>query len=236
MATAAQRWPEGVASWALGRSRCDHCRTALAARDLIPLISFFWLRGRCRVCREPIAGALPLSEYLAAMIAALPFLLLPASEAVFVAIAGLLLLWLAWVDYWHWRLPLGLTAIYAALGIAHSFWLAGAPPWADWLFATGIAAIIWSALHLLDRIFQHVRGRPGLGGGDIALLAASAYWLEPSLLAWTVFAAGLAGIVVILCRPRSMWQEPIRFGPILCAALLAVMLLGEMMQGWLQHA
>ncbi len=37
-----------------GRSMCVHCRHELAAKDLVPVLSYLWLRGRCRYCRKPI--------------------------------------------------------------------------------------------------------------------------------------------------------------------------------------
>ena len=37
------------------RSRCESCGTALTARDMVPLVSFLLLRGRCRACGAPIA-------------------------------------------------------------------------------------------------------------------------------------------------------------------------------------
>lgn len=36
------------------RSHCDHCLQPLLMRDLIPLISYFILRGKCRFCKKPI--------------------------------------------------------------------------------------------------------------------------------------------------------------------------------------
>jgi leader peptidase (prepilin peptidase)/N-methyltransferase len=44
------------------RSRCDTCRTPLATRDLIPVLSYVILRGKCRRCSTPIPLRLPLVE------------------------------------------------------------------------------------------------------------------------------------------------------------------------------
>ncbi|MCD6421937.1 prepilin peptidase, partial [bacterium] len=45
-----------------GRSICDSCRQKLAFKDLIPIFSFLWLRGRCRYCGRPIPWELFLIE------------------------------------------------------------------------------------------------------------------------------------------------------------------------------
>ncbi|HUS82402.1 MAG TPA: prepilin peptidase [Dehalococcoidia bacterium] len=44
------------------RSHCDACNTPLAARDLIPVVSYALLRGRCRRCSTPISLRIPLVE------------------------------------------------------------------------------------------------------------------------------------------------------------------------------
>jgi len=44
-----------------GRSMCPHCRHVLGAKDLVPVISWLWLRGKCRYCREKIPDS-PLVE------------------------------------------------------------------------------------------------------------------------------------------------------------------------------
>jgi prepilin signal peptidase PulO-like enzyme (type II secretory pathway) len=48
-------------SMSKGRSMCSNCRHPLAPKDLIPLFSWLWLRGKCRYCRKPIEDT-PLLE------------------------------------------------------------------------------------------------------------------------------------------------------------------------------
>jgi leader peptidase (prepilin peptidase)/N-methyltransferase len=47
-----------------GRSRCDHCNTPLAPMDLIPLLSFLMLKGKCRYCGKKLSWYYPFSELL----------------------------------------------------------------------------------------------------------------------------------------------------------------------------
>lgn len=54
------RLPEGRSL--LGRSACPECDEMINAYDNIPLLSFAWLRGRCRRCRRPISWRYPLVE------------------------------------------------------------------------------------------------------------------------------------------------------------------------------
>lgn len=54
-----------------GRSRCPHCHRQLTFWDLIPVLSWLWLRGRCRSCLAPISIQYPIVEFFGAASAAL---------------------------------------------------------------------------------------------------------------------------------------------------------------------
>ena len=49
------------------RSRCPSCETQIAGRDNVPVLSWLWLRGRCRHCAEPIAARYPVVEGITAL-------------------------------------------------------------------------------------------------------------------------------------------------------------------------
>jgi len=52
----------------LGRSFCTHCKRTLEAKDLIPLLSFILLKGKCRYCKKPISWQYPLVEFTSGVI------------------------------------------------------------------------------------------------------------------------------------------------------------------------
>jgi len=45
-----------------GRSFCPHCKHILAVKDLFPVFSFLFLKGKCRYCKKPISFQYPLVE------------------------------------------------------------------------------------------------------------------------------------------------------------------------------
>lgn len=51
-----------------GRSKCDHCSTQLEAKDLVPLLSYIWLKAKCRYCDKKISKAYPISEIATGLI------------------------------------------------------------------------------------------------------------------------------------------------------------------------
>ncbi|HYF97458.1 MAG TPA: prepilin peptidase [Coxiellaceae bacterium] len=57
----------------IGRSHCPNCKHMLAASDLIPLLSFMFLSGKCRYCAKPISWQYPLVETITSVLFALSF-------------------------------------------------------------------------------------------------------------------------------------------------------------------
>lgn len=64
-------------SFLKGRSYCPHCKHQLFWQDLIPVLSFFILRGKCRYCQKSISWQYPLVELATGIIFILCFLLAP---------------------------------------------------------------------------------------------------------------------------------------------------------------
>lgn len=60
-----------------GRSACMHCGKTISPRDLVPILSYVFLRGRCRSCRARISFQYPAVEFLGGMLAVLCYLVFP---------------------------------------------------------------------------------------------------------------------------------------------------------------
>ncbi|TSC91489.1 MAG: leader peptidase (prepilin peptidase) / N-methyltransferase [Candidatus Berkelbacteria bacterium Licking1014_96] len=58
-----------------GRSKCPHCQKTLDAFELIPILSYFVLGGKCRGCKKPISYQYPLVEFISALLTVLPIYL-----------------------------------------------------------------------------------------------------------------------------------------------------------------
>jgi len=60
-----------------GRSMCPNCHHELTAKDLLPVISWLGLKGKCRYCRKSISAQYPLVELATAGLFAASYLLWP---------------------------------------------------------------------------------------------------------------------------------------------------------------
>jgi len=189
IATLVLRWPRGE-SVTSGRSRCDGCARPLRPGELIPLLNFAVLRGRCRTCDAPIDWRHPVIELAAALIGAISLAFDPSLGGVAGAVFGWMLLALAMLDVEHYWLPDAVTLPLLGAGLLAAL-VAPEPPLADRLIG---AVAGYAALALIGLAYFAVRGRKGLGGGDPKLLAAIGAWLGWQALPFVLLAASLAGL------------------------------------------
>jgi leader peptidase (prepilin peptidase) / N-methyltransferase len=211
----------------IARSRCDTCHRALEPLDLVPLLSYAALRGRCRTCRAPI-GRQHLAVELAAIGVALWAMTVDAQPAVLWIDCGLgwMLLTLAWIDWRHLRLPDVLTLPLLLAGLAVT-WLVAPEDVTD--HALG-ALLGYLGFRVLAWAYKAIRGRDGLGLGDAKLLAASGAWLGWMALPHVILLAAVCGIAVAMItawwRGRLDGAATIPFGPCLSLAIWIVRLYG----------
>ena len=215
-----RRLPEGRPV-AMARSECEGCGHRLGPGELVPLLSYLALRGRCRFCRRPIDAFHPAVE-LAACGVALWALLADRSHAaadLWVNCAlGWGLLALAWIDWRTGRLPDVLTLPLLLAGLTATFLLDSSR-----LLDHALGAVAgYAALRVLAMAYEALRGRRGMGEGDAKLLAACGAWVGWDGLPTVVWVAALTGIGLALAmtavtRASLTGTLSLPFGP--CLAL-----------------
>ena len=228
-----------------GRSMCTHCKHTLAWYDLLPVLSWLSVGGKCRYCKKPIGWQYPVVELVTAVLFAWSTSTLygtGSAEAVVVLVVWLvslvMLVALAVYDIRWMLLPnrvvFPLTAV-AALGVLLQVFV----------FEGGFEYLLSAILALLVAggifyaLFQ-LSGGQWIGGGDVKLGFALGLLLGSPVLAFMMlFVASLLGLIVavpgLLSRKTGM-SNKIPFGPYLIAATILVMLHGETVWSWYQTA
>jgi leader peptidase (prepilin peptidase) / N-methyltransferase len=187
------RWPQGQSA-SRGRSRCDQCGRSLGARDLVPILSYFLARGRCRHCGGRIDRRHMAVEAGAALIGLTAIFAHPIPAAVATALFGWWLFLLAALDVEHHWLPDRLTLPLIPAGLIAA-WIGIGPSLESRLIG---AAAGFLSLAAIASAYRRLRGREGLGGGDPKLFAAIGAWLGWQQLPFVLLGAGLLGLAVIL--------------------------------------
>ena len=203
-------------------SSCPHCRRRLRPQQLIPLLGFLALRGRCGFCAQPISRLYPALELGAGLIAVVVWTQAPTpAGALIAATAGWTLLALAAIDLRARLLPDALVFPLLWLGL-----LANAAG-----FLVPVMHAIWGvvagygALWTVRRIHLACTGTEGLGLGDCKLFAACGAWVGWTQLSWVLLlACALTAAGWLACRLCAPAPLRLAFGPGLCAALALVAL------------
>lgn len=225
-----------------GRSMCPDCRHTLAAKDLIPVISWLMLRGKCRYCKKPISWQYPLVEVITALAFVFSYIFWPIALAgvtsyiVFVLWLVMLVILMALAVYdLRWRLlpnklvlPLGLIAIAQAVIVIIT---------ADSSLSSFLnyiaGAVIGGGLFYLILVLS--KGK-WIGGGDVKLgLVLGLIVASPGNAALLLFLASLMGSLValpLLFTKRLHRRSIIPFGPFLILATLVVVLFSTPIIDW----
>ena len=218
-----------------GRSECTHCHHMLSAKDLVPVISYLWLRGKCRYCKKPIADT-PFAELLLPCWFALSYLFWPLPLTTHTGIfqlvawlsASVVLVALLVYDKRWFLLPDKMTyplAAFALLVLIIRVIVLGEP--ADVLVGAAVAALIISGTFYL--LFQLSKGA-WIGGGDVKLgLALGLFAGDPLKALLLLFVASLGGTLFMLpsmLRGKASRKMQIPFGPFLIGSLLVVYIFG----------
>lgn len=194
------RWPAGQ-SIIRPRSRCPKCLTEIAWYDNIPLVSWVLLAAKCRHCKAPISVRYPVVEALTGILFVVTywrFGLVFATPVYMAFSAGMVIV--TFQDLADWTIPNEITFPGIPGGIVLS--LVGMA----WGEATGLRVTEFydallgcivggGILFTLDRLTVFVLKKPGMGFGDVKLLAMIGAFLGWRGAIGTLVIASLLGSI-----------------------------------------
>lgn len=221
-------------------SGCPACKTKLAFPDLVPILSYLLLKGRCRYCGAAIAIRYPLVELLAGLLFVALFCRfgLTAQYLFYLSLLYILLA-VTLIDLEHQIVPNALVA--SGLVIALLFYLPGLifsasalPPYLQ-INRALLDALAGMALGggLLLLIILVSRG--GMGAGDMKLMLMIGLFVglrgvAVVLLLGFIFGA-LVGIT-LMALGRATRKDALPFAPYLALATLVEVFMGETIWNW----
>src|SRR5271156_1437141 len=245
----------GGKSIVLPSSACPKCGAAIRPYDNIPVLSWLMLRGKCRACKTPISPMYPIVELLTGLLFLACFYAfgLTPETPKWAAFAAIMVV-LVFTDLRERILPDVVNFTGFAIGLIFSLftkptdgtalWIANHlfdyPPPAPVLSL--VDALLGAAagsglLWLVSEGYLKLRGREGMGLGDVKMmLMAGAFWGAKRTLL-TILAGSLLGsvlgVAIILARRKDADYE-LPFGTFLGAAALLVVFFGTPLVNWYQ--
>lgn len=210
-------------------SHCTSCGYRLKVKDLIPVFSYIFLRGRCRKCKENISIQYPLIELTNALLYICVYLKFGLSiDTIKYIIFISLLLVIAVIDFKTTEVWTSTTLFGVGVGILFMV--------IDWITNKKIPVdnIIGGAIGFLV-IWLIVKLTGGMGEGDIDIALICGLFLGSKGAIITLFAGivlgGLAG-VIFLIRKKKSGKDEMAFGPYLAMGAFIAMIWGEKIIDW----
>lgn len=225
------RLPEGESVVSPG-SRCPICRRPIRWFDNIPVLSYLWLRGRCRGCGTAISVRYPLVELATAALFALQAWLLPADPLLLAhhLLLTALLVVLFGTDYDVQRLPDVITLPGILAGVVLSLFTVPG------FVASLVGAVAGAGVLMLVRTgWKKMMGVDGMGLGDVKMLAMIGAFLGWQQVGVVLFLASLTGAAIGIALAgagRKSLQTRLPFGTFLALAAYVASLWGEPLLAW----
>ncbi len=224
-----------------GRSKCKTCEEPISARDLIPVLSFFILRGRCRKCKSVISWQYPLVEFTTGVLFLLFFLKFNfgwfSSPFVF-SIEGMYTLVRDWIfiaflivifvyDLRHMYILDRFTIPAMIIAIIFNLWIGVIP-----VMSIMTGAVILGGFFYLQFIISN---GAWVGGGDIRMGALMGLMLGLNQGLVALFIAYLLGAiigVILLLSKRVNRKTPIAFGTFMAVGTAVILFFGNAPLQW----
>lgn len=211
-----------------GRSKCRICEEPIAIKDLVPVLSYLRLQGRCRSCSSVISWQYPVVEIVTGGLFVLALVLGNGWMEIvrnWVFVSYLVIIFV--YDLRHMLIIDRFTIPAMIFAVIVNLWLGVIPAWSILLGGLILAGFFWIQLAISRGTW--------VGGGDIRMGAFMGFMLglETGLVA--LFIAYVLGAIVgvgLLLSKKVSRKTPIPFGTFLSVATLIVLFFGQPMIDW----
>jgi len=213
-----------------GRSHCMTCGHTLSWVDLFPVLSWVFLRGKCRYCGARISPRYAFVETLCGLSYLAAFLTLGLSvKLLFAIILSPVLICLSFFDidtgeieYWCpiTIAALGLIALGLTLAKVNIAGMTGMP-WFHRLFGAAIVGVPFAVLCVFG----------AMGGGDVQLMTAAGLLLGLNILPAELISIILGAVFGVIQKVKSQ-DSVLRFGPCLAIGIFTAFIAGEKIVAW----
>lgn len=215
-------------------SHCAKCNRALKPWHLVPVVSYLFLRGRCRYCKERISLRYPVGELAAGLLFMIAYAVVGLQGELLVAIwFTCILIVITQTDLQSMRIPNAVVAAGVIGALPMRAWIHPLPLW-DYLVAMFVGS---GVLLLLGVVAGAILKREAMGGGDVKLYVLIGLVLGIKLTLLSLFAASVCGLVYSLGQRLAGARENnavIPFGPFIALGALISYYYGDgMIVGYL---
>jgi leader peptidase (prepilin peptidase)/N-methyltransferase len=208
-------------------SSCPECREPIRFFDNIPILSYIFLKGKCRNCKANISIRYPLVELMAGLFAISTYLNFGLSfEALIIYCFLASLIIIIYIDIDHWIIPDSITLPGILIGFAASFFVEGIHYTDSALGILTGGGTLW----LVAYGYALLTKKEGMGGGDIKLLAMIGAFVGWKGVLLTIFLSSVIATVANIpgmLLSRKFFNYKLPFGPFIAIAAIMDVFFGD---------
>tara|TARA_R110002095_G_scaffold89728_1_gene78277 strand:- start:1487 stop:2248 length:762 start_codon:yes stop_codon:yes gene_type:complete len=209
------------------RSRCPSCQHPISAIENIPILSYIFLKGRCKSCESSISIRYPVVELATCVLSIMIAVQFGVTFQTGVAlIFTWLLICLTLIDFDTQLLPDSITLPLLWFALFISLFNIFVDPTTAIIGALAGYLSLWSVFWL----FKLATGKEGMGYGDFKLLAAIGallgWQMLPLVVMLSAFVGAVIGLTMMVCKGLDK-NSPIPYGPYLSVAAFIALLWGD---------
>ncbi len=241
------RTRHGLSGIVAGRSTCPYCKKQLIAIDLLPIVNYLILRGRCRHCKEKIAPHYLLLELITGLTLGALYLKFPfltyLNEAPYMnfdlqllwdfaryALVSIMLMAIFFYDLLYKEIP-DMYSYFAIIIVVAGNIYTGTPALTEFIIGGAVGAIFFLAQILVSK------GK-WVGSGDVILGMLMGLMLGWKQLLIALFISYVIGAIIsiwLLAAKKATKKTQIPFAPFLVTGTILTILFGNLILDWYQY-
>lgn len=207
------------------RSACMNCGYQLQWYDLIPLVSFIFLGGKCRQCGTKLSVQYPIIEALNGVLYLIVYSVKGMTvDSVLCCFLTSALIVLAVIDFRTYEIPIGINVFIFILGVIRCI-----------VDRNNIIMhfIGMTAVSVFLLLLQLLSAGRAIGGGDVKLMAAAGLFLGGKDIVLAFILGCIVGSIIHLVRMKMKKAgHMLAFGPYLAFGIWIAVLWGEKLWNW----
>ena len=209
------------------RSHCPNCGHELAWWELIPVFSYFFVKGRCYSCHVKISLIYPTFELATGILFLFATYKVGFTPELIVSVTLISLLVIVFVaDYHYMLIPNKILLFFMPILFIERLFISE---------ESYVSMFLGLTIGFLIPYFIAVISKGGMGGGDIKLFAVLGFVLGWKQLLLAFFLSTLYGAIIggfLLATKKKSRKEPIPFGPFIVLGTLTVYFYGTQILDW----
>lgn len=210
-------------------SFCPSCNVSIKWYDNIPLISYFFLKGKCRNCGQQISLAYPLVELSCGVLLAILFFRFNLYSLILFSLFFILVV-ISAIDIKTTEIPDPLSYYLIISGIVFSMFN---PLLGGEIFVRVVNSLLggitgFVLFYLIGFFGEKIFAKPVLGGGDVKLMCGIGCYLGMYSIFKILFVSSVITLVYVIVlsiiKKQKLWGQYIQFAPFISVATFVVVM------------